>query len=210
MMRTRRAEIDCALVAILWCSGSSRPIVPMCSAMNLKTPVSNRDHAIGNPDAPVTLVEYGDFQCPYCGRVFPIVEALRRRLGDGLRFVFRNFPLTHIHAHAEHAAEVAEAAAAQGKFWAMHDWLFRHQHTLDDDALLAGAAEIGLDVERVRRELNEGAYRARVRDDFASGVKSGVNGTPTFYINGIRHDADYDIETLLAAIEQVKLALAAH
>jgi protein-disulfide isomerase len=178
--------------------------------MTLKMPVSNRDHAIGTPDAPVTLVEYGDYECPYCGRAFPIVQALRRRLGDQLRFVFRNFPLAQIHEHAEHAAEVAEAAAAQGKFWPMHDWLFRHQHTLDDDALVAGAREVGLDVERVRHELSEGTHRTRVREEFTSGVKSGVNGTPTFYINGVRHDADYDIETLLAAIGQARLALAAH
>lgn len=176
--------------------------------MTLKTPVSNRDHALGPTDAPVTLVEYGDYECPYCGRAFPIVQAVRRRLGDQLRFVFRNFPLTQIHEHAEHAAEVAEAAAAQGKFWPMHDWLFRHQHTLDDDALLAGARDVGLDVDRVRRELAGGAYRSRVREDFMSGVKSGVNGTPTFYINGHRHDSSYDIETLLAAIEQARLVAA--
>jgi len=176
--------------------------------MNLKTPVSDHDHTIGPADAPVTLVEYGDYECPYCGRAFPIVQDIRRRLSDRLRFVFRNFPLTQIHEHAEHAAEVAEAAAAQGKFWPMHDWLFRHQQTLDDDALLAGAREIGLDVERVRRELADGTHRARVRKDFSTGTRSGVNGTPTFYINGIRHDADYDPATLLAAIEQAGLAQA--
>jgi protein-disulfide isomerase len=174
----------------------------------LTRPVSEHDHGIGPADAPVTLVEYGDYECPYCGRAFPIVQDVRRRLGDQLRFVFRNFPLTQIHEHAEHAAEVAEAAAAQGKFWPMHDWLFRHQRTLEDDALLAGCAEIGLDVERVRRDLTAGSYRPRVRDDFMSGIKSGVNGTPTFYINAIRHDADYDTATLLAAIEQAGLAAA--
>lgn len=171
----------------------------------LTTPVSGRDHIVGADDAPVTLVEYGDYQCPYCGRAFPIVQEVRRRLGDQLRFVFRNFPLTQIHEHAEHAAEVAEAAASQGKFWPMHDWLFRHQVALDDDALLEGAADVGLDVERVRRELADGTHRARVREDFASGIKSGVNGTPTFYINGVRHDADYAMETLLAAIEEAGL-----
>jgi len=172
----------------------------------LTVPVSDRDHTIGPADAPVTLVEYGDYECPYCGRAFPIVQELRRRLGDRLRFVFRNFPLTQIHEHAEHAAEVAEAAAAQGEFWPMHDWLYRHQFALDDNALLEGAGELALDVERVRRELADGTYRSRVRDDFMSGIKSGVNGTPTFYINGVRHDADYDTATLLAAIEQAQLA----
>ncbi len=176
----------------------------------LTVAVSDRDHTIGPADAPVTLVEYGDYQCPYCGRAFPIVQDVRRRLGDRLRFVFRNFPLTQIHEHAEHAAEVAEAAAAQGKFWPMHDWLFRHQHTLDDDALLAGAREVGLDMERVQRELADGTHRARVREDFSTGIRSGVNGTPTFYVNGVRHDADFDTATLLAAIEQAGLAESRH
>jgi protein-disulfide isomerase len=168
----------------------------------LIAPVSDRDHAIGLADAPITLLEYGDYECPYCGRAFPIVQELRRRLGDHLRFVFRNFPLTQIHPHAEHAAEVAEAAAAQGRFWPMHDWLFRHQLALDDTSLLDGARELGIDVERVGAELADGTHQPRVRDDFASGIKSGVNGTPTFYINGVRHDADYALETLLVAIEQ--------
>ena len=172
----------------------------------LVAPVSDHDHLIGAADAPVTLVEYGDYECPYCGRAFPIVQQVRHALGDQLRFVFRNFPLTQIHEHAAHAAEVAEAAAAQGKFWPMHDWLFRHQTALDDDSLLAGAREVGLDVERVQRELAESMHRARVREDFATGIKSGVNGTPTFYINGVRHDADYGVETLLAAIEQAGMA----
>ena len=169
----------------------------------LVVPVSDHDHMIGAADAPVTLVEYGDYQCPYCGRAFPIVQQVRRTLGDRLRFVFRNYPLTQIHEHAEHAAEVAEAAAAQGKFWEMHDWLFRHQLHLDDDGLLEGAREVGLDVERVRREIADGAHRARVREDFTTGIRSGVNGTPTFYINGVRHDNDYNFETLLAALEKV-------
>jgi len=167
----------------------------------LSIPVSDRDHSIGPEDAPVTLVEYGDYECPYCGRAFPIVQEVRRRLGDQLRFVFRNFPLAEIHPHAEHAAELAEAAAVRGRFWPMHDWLFMHQRRLGDSALLEGAAEVGLDVEGVRRELEDGTHRARVREDFSSGVRSGVNGTPTFYINGIRHDGDYEVETLVAAIE---------
>ncbi len=171
----------------------------------LTVPLSERDHSVGPADAPVTLVEYGDYECPYCGRAFPIVHEVRRRLGDRLRFVFRNFPLTEIHEHAEHAAEAAEAAAVQGTFWPMHDWLFRHQFSLDDDALLAGARELGLDVERVRRELAAGTHRGRVREDLATGIRSGVNGTPTFYINGVRHDADYAVETLVAAIEQAEL-----
>lgn len=166
----------------------------------LSEPVSERDHSIGRLNAPLTLVEYGDYECPYCGRAFPIVQEIRRRMGDGLRCIFRNFPLTQVHPHALHAAEVAEAAAAQGQFWPMHDWLFRHQHTLDDEALLEGARELGLDVARVRADLQDGTYEPRVRADFASGIRSGVNGTPTFYINGVRHDADYDVDTLMTAL----------
>lgn len=131
-----------------------------------------------------------------------MVQEVRRRLGDRLRFAFRNFPLTQMHPYAEHAAEMAEAAAVQGQFWPMHDWLFGHQSTLDDDALMRSAGTLGLDVERVRRELAEGIHRARVREDFSSGVRSGVNGTPTFYINGVRHDGDYEVNTLVAAIAE--------
>lgn len=167
----------------------------------LTQPVSDRDHAIGPADAPVTLVEYGDYECPHCGRAFPIVQQVRRELGDRLRFAFRNFPLTQIHDHAELAAEVAEAAGAQGKFWPMHEWLFRHQFDLEGEVLLEGAGELGLDVTRIRRELADGTHRDRVREDFATGIRSGVNGTPTFFINGGRHDASFDLETLLAAIE---------
>lgn len=121
------------------------------------------------------IVEYGDFECPYCGRAFPIVQQVRRAVGNRLRFVFRNFPLTQIHEHAEHAAEVAEAAAAQGTFWPMHDWLFHHQATLDDDSLLAGAREVGLDVERVRRELAEGTHRTRVREEMTGDPRRSRN-----------------------------------
>ncbi len=174
------------------------------SVVQLTVPVSKRDHLIGPDTAPVTLLEYGDYECPYCGRAFPIVQEVRKRLGDKLRFAFRNFPLTQVHPHAEHAAEVAEAADAQGKFWAMHDWIYTHQETLEDDELLAGAREVGLDADRVARELADGTHRSRVHDDFSSGIRSGVNGTPTFYINGVRHDADYNFATLMAAIEKAR------
>jgi protein-disulfide isomerase len=167
----------------------------------LTVPVSQRDHQQGPATAPVTLVEYGDYECPYCGEAYPIVKEIQRRLGDRLRFVFRNFPLTQSHPHAEHAAEAAEAAAAQGKFWEMHDYLFEHQQALDDAHLVHYAAALQLDQEKFEREMTEHVYAPRVREDFLSGVRSGVNGTPTFYINGVRHDAFYDLETLLAAIE---------
>jgi protein-disulfide isomerase len=162
--------------------------------------VTERDHAAGSKTAALTLVEYGDFECPYCRQAFPIVKELQREVGDRLRFVFRNFPLTKIHAHAEHAAEAAEAAGAQGAFWQMHDRLFERQFALDDDNLVEYAAELGLDADKLRGALAAGTYRSRVRDDFMSGVKSGVNGTPTFFINGVRHEGSYDMASLLAAL----------
>jgi protein-disulfide isomerase len=175
---------------------------------HLTPPVGERDHVQGPADAPVTLVEYGDYECPYCGQAYPIVKALQQRMGDRLRFVFRNFPLANAHPHAEHAAEAAEAAGAQGedRFWAMHDRLYEHQRALDDQHLERHAAAVGLDVERFDREMEAGRYRERVREDFLSGVRSGVNGTPTFFINGARHDDSYAPEVLLAAVERAEAA----
>jgi protein-disulfide isomerase len=167
----------------------------------LAVPVSARDHADGPADAPVTLVEYGDYECPHCGRAYPIVKQIQEQMGDRLRFVFRNFPLAQLHPHAQHAAEAAEAAAVQGKFWEMHDALFEHQRALDDAHLVGLARTLELDVPRFSAELTAHAHQRRVRDDFMSGVRSGVNGTPTFFINGRRHDDSWDIETLRDALE---------
>jgi protein-disulfide isomerase len=169
----------------------------------LTLPVSeDRDHVQGPAVAPVTLVEYGDYECPYCGAAYPIVKQVQARMGERLRFVFRNFPITTSHPHAEQAAEAAEAAAAQGRFWEMHDHLYEHQRHLENADLHAYAGELGLDVDRFDRELAQHAYAERVHEDFMSGVRSGVNGTPTFYINGKRHDAAYDADTLLSALER--------
>jgi protein-disulfide isomerase len=168
----------------------------------LTLPVSDRDHVQGPATAPVTLVEYGDYECPYCGAAYPIVKQLQEDLGDRLRFVFRNFPLTTVHPHAEHAAEAAEAAGAQGKFWEMHDYLYEHQSALMDGDLLAYAAEIGLGAEQFVRDMEGQVHRDRVRADFMSGVRSGVNGTPTFFINGTRFDGAWDDpDELLAALQ---------
>jgi protein-disulfide isomerase len=165
-------------------------------------PVGERDHAQGPADAPLTLVEYGDFECPYCGMAHPLVKDAQRRLGDRLRFVFRHFPITTSHPHARQAAEAAEAAAAQGQFWAMHDLLYEHQQTLDDAHLRQFAAQLGLDEERFAADMTEHRYAARVREDFMSGVRSGVNGTPTFFINGARYDGRWDAGHLVRALEQ--------
>ena len=168
----------------------------------LTMPVSeDRDHIQGPADAQVTLVEYGDYECPYCGAAYPIVKEVQARMGERLRFVFRNFPITTSHPHAEEAAEAAEAAGAQGRFWEMHDLLYENQQRLGDDDLRAYAETLGLDAERFDRERAERVHAARVHEDFMSGVRSGVNGTPTFYINGVRHDDSFDLDTLLAALE---------
>ena len=167
----------------------------------LTMPVTeDRDHIQGPADAPVTLLEYGDYECPYCGAAYPIIKEVQARMGERLRFAFRNFPITTSHAHAEQAAEGAEAAAAQGRFWEMHDLLYENQKRLGDDDLRAYAESIALDLERFDKELAEHVHAARVREDFMTGVRSGVNGTPTFYINDVRHDDAYDVDTLLNAL----------
>ena len=152
----------------------------------LAIPVTERDHAQGPADAPVTLVEYGDYECPYCGRAYPIVKEIQQQLGDNLRFVFRNFPLNTIHEHAGVAAQAAEAAGAQGKFWEMHDLLYEHQDELAEADLRAYALKLELEIYRFDSDLSQETFARRVRDDFRGGVRSGVNGTPTFFINGVK------------------------
>lgn len=169
----------------------------------LSQPVSERDHAQGEATAPVTLVMYGAYECPHCVEANQIIKELQRTLGARLRFVFRHFPLVNVHPHAEAAAEVAEAAGAQGKFWEMHDTLFEHFHQLDGEHLVHYAVEIGLDMERFDQAMQKRLYSARVREDVKSGTESGVHGTPTFFINGARHSGSWAMNTLLEAIEHV-------
>ncbi|MBC7808791.1 MAG: DsbA family protein [Akkermansiaceae bacterium] len=160
-----------------------------------------RDHIQGNVDAPVTLVEYGDYECPHCAKAQPVVAAMREAMGDRLRVVFRSFPLGEIHKHAQHASEVVAAAGEQGKFWEMHDAVFTHQREgLSDEKLLTIAEGIGADRAKIADALDAGTFTDRVKQDFLSGVRSGVNGTPTFFINGTRHDDSWDEETLLEAL----------
>ena len=165
---------------------------------SLTLPVAKRDHIQGSIDAPIKLVEYGDYECPYCGEAYPIIKAIQERLGDRLCFTFRNFPLANSHPHAQHAAEAAEAAGAQGKFWEMHDILFENQEALDDEDIAEYASTLGLDAGRLIDEVATGVHTARVREDFRSGARGGVNGTPTLFINGIRHEGGPDV--LLAAL----------
>ncbi len=167
----------------------------------LSLPVSaTRDHVRGAPDASITLLEYGDYECPFCGAAHLVVNALQARLRDQLRFAFRHFPLTTVHPHSATAAEAAEAAGAQSKFWPMHDLLYENQSRLDASHLLGYARILGLKLEQFASDLANHTHAGKVREDFMSGVRSGVNGTPTFYINGLRHEGAWDFPNLLAAV----------
>lgn len=150
----------------------------------LKVPVNHSDHVQGNNNAPVELVEYGDYQCPYCGEAYHSIKLLQEKLGDDLKFVFRNFPLTESHNNAQNAARAAEAAAVQGKFWEMHDILFENQKSLNDDDLVNYAEQLDLDVEKFMNDMHSNKVIEKVEKDFESGIWSGVNQTPSFYING--------------------------
>ncbi|GKZ15584.1 hypothetical protein HAL_34650 [Haladaptatus sp. T7] len=166
----------------------------------LTVPVSDSDHVRGPDDAPVMVVEYGDFECPYCGDFYPIVRRILNRLGRQVRFVFRHFPLTEQHPRAPKAAEAAEAAGAQGRFWEMYDLLYQNQDALSRSDLIRHAEELELDVERFTDELDRGVYEERVEDDFQSGIRSGARGTPTFFIDGERYDGAHEFEPLIQAI----------
>jgi protein-disulfide isomerase len=154
----------------------------------------------GSPDAAVTLLEYGDYECFYCGAAENIVRVVQERLVSPIRIVFRHFPLTDVHEHAEAAARAAEAAGAQGKFWQMHAWLFQHQRSLDTAQFVQEAANLGLDVQRFRVDLDERAYMAHIEADLEGGLRSGVTGVPTFFINGLRHVGSYRPDQLLPAL----------
>jgi protein-disulfide isomerase len=150
------------------------------------------------------LVQYGDYECPYTRRSTWVVQAMQQELGDQLRFVYRNFPLTEIHPHALHAALAAEAAAAQDKFWEMHDYLFHHQHTLADADLEHFAEAVGLDLQQYRRDMAERRALARIEEDVEGGERSGVGGTPTFFINGVMYRGSWEHDALLAALQSAR------
>jgi protein-disulfide isomerase len=167
----------------------------------LKVPVTQRDHAKGPANAPVTLLEYGDYECPYCGLAHPVVKLIQQHFGPRLRFAFRHFPLSQAHPNAESAAQTAEFAGAHGKFWDMHDGLYENQDRLGLPLYFGLAGVLGLSELELREALIDGIYAPKVRADFLSGARSGVNGTPCFFINGVRHDGTYAFDDLGAAIE---------
>jgi Na+/H+ antiporter NhaA len=191
------AALGALLFRLLGRGGDGAPPRPTV----LEPPVDPAvEHMRGPVDAPLTLVEYGDMECPFCGRATGVVAELRGRFGDDLRYVFRHLPLLEVHPHAQLAAEAVEAAGAQGAFWAMHDRLFAHQDELEAPDLLNHAAALGLDLERFARELGDGTYGQRVRDDVVGAEASGVAGTPTFFVNGMRHEGRAGTDELAAAL----------
>jgi protein-disulfide isomerase len=166
----------------------------------LPVPVSQRDHIAGTPWAEVVMIEYGDYQCPYCGMAYPIVKQLQQVFGESLAFVFRNFPPTSVHPYAERAAETAEWAALNQLFWPMHDFLYEHQRSLDPASLLDAVAQLGLNGRELEAGWRDRALQRRVAEDVESGDASGVTGTPTFFINGVRHEGPWDFDSLAAVI----------
>ena len=166
----------------------------------LIVPVNSRDHSKGPTAATLTLVEYGDLQCPHCALVHPVVAEIAHELADSLRIVFRHFPLTRVHPRSQRAAEAAEAAGMQGKFWEMVDLLYQNHEDLSDESLARYAKKARTDVKQFTRDIEGTALKDRVRADFLSGVRSGVNGTPTFFINGERYNGAFDFDALVAAL----------
>jgi len=165
-------------------------------------PMPDRDHIQGPTDAPIKLLEYGDYQCPYCGEAYPVVKEVQKRLRGRLCFAFRNFPLVNSHPYAQHAAEAAEAAGAQGRFWEMHDLLYENQEALADQDLSRYAAALALDAKRLMSDVLAGTHTARVREDFRSGARLGVNGTPSFFINGVLYDGAVAVDDLMVALAE--------
>lgn len=172
-------------------------------------PVSATDKVAGPADAPVTLIEYGDYECPYCGEAYPLLKAVQEAMGARLRFVFRNFPLTEMHPHALQAAQFAEAAAAAGVFWAAHDMLYEHQDALDVARLTAYGAHLGIE-RRALQAAFQGQYDAIIQQDFAGGVRAGVNGTPCLFINGLRYDGPRDRQSLIEVLDRAAAAATIH
>jgi protein-disulfide isomerase len=170
----------------------------------LSIPVNERDHVRGNPDAPLTLLEYGDYECSSCGRAYPIVHQLREHFGERMRFVFRHFPQSNVHPRASVAAQAAEAAGVQGKYWEMHDMLFEHQQDLADADLNQYALRLGLEIYKFQAEVGSEHFSRRVEADYESGVASGVKGTPTFFIENRRYTGEREFEAIRRALESAK------
>jgi len=171
-------------------------------AVKLKNPITELDHTSGSATAPVTLLEYGNFECIYCGGVYPIIKQVRKLLGDNLRFVFRHFPTIHTHPHSLRAAEAAESAAAQQKFWKMHDELFTHQTALEDRDLSHYARRVGLNLERFTHDMTEHSFLQQIEAEYQRSLfDEHVTGTPTLYLNDVRYTGPTDLDSFLRAIK---------
>jgi protein-disulfide isomerase len=170
---------------------------------DLVQPVNDHDHWLGSTRPEITLIEYGDYQCPYCRQAYDVVQSIQSKLGQELKYVYRHFPLTTIHPMAELAAEAAEAAAAQGRFWEMHGLLYENQDQLGEDLIIEASKQFGLDQKRFLKEIESRQYQERVHEDFLNGVKSGVSGTPGFFINGFLYKDSWDEENLMQALRSL-------
>ena len=179
-----------------------KKVTSMDETSSLAIPVSSADHIQGDLKAPILLVEYGDYECPHCARALETVKALQEALGKKLCFVFRNFPLSQIHPYAEFGAEAAEAAGAQGRFWEMHEAIFQNQDSLGPGLITELAKELELDLPRFLSDLEGKKFEAKVREDFMGGARSGVHGTPSYFVNGLRYQGPRDsVETFVSALE---------
>lgn len=171
--------------------------------MSLKPGVSSSDHIQGNSQAEIELVEYGDYECPYCRRAHYEVKKVQQELGDKLKFVFRNFPLENVHPYALHAATAAEVAASFDKFWEMHDILYNNQESLGDSDLVDYARELGINEKKFETEFPEMKYADKIEADLESGLRSGVNGTPSFFVNGQKYNGDYTADAILEFLQSI-------
>ena len=176
--------------------------------MSLKPPVSDKDHIQGEANAIIELVEYGDYQCPYCGMAYPVIKNIQKKFGKDLKFVFRNFPLSKIHPHAKLAAIAAEASDKQERFWEMHDIIFENQKNLSNSFLIAYANEVGLDIFQFKTDMNDETLIKKIESDFESGLRSGVNGTPSFFVNGEKYNEYWDENNLGNFISKKILSIA--
>jgi protein-disulfide isomerase len=176
-------------------------------SQHLAVPVRQHDHRRGPEDAPITLLEYGDFECPYCARAHIIINDLLKSAGREVRFIFRHFPLTQVHPHALLAAQAAEASGVQGRFWDMHDALYENQDALDLDDIIGYAAQLGLDLESFNAALENESIPEHIKSDFRGGVRSGVGGTPSFFINGLKYEGPWDGGALKEALFSKRASL---
>lgn len=171
--------------------------------MSLRIPVSNKDHIEGNPEARIELVEYGDYQCPYCGEAYQEIKKVQKHLGKDLKFVFRNFPLTDAHQYALGAAIAAEIAGDMGKFWEMHDTLYENQEALEDADIIEYAQQLGLDIDKFESHFSDSKYENKIEDQMEGGLRSGVNGTPSFFVNGQKYEGDYTAQSIIEYIRSL-------